>query len=438
MRPVPRGMRSGKEDPSVKSGKSKRIIKYYPWVIVFTGMLTNLMVGMCSNIMSVYLPFIEERDHLTGAAGSAIVSVRCAFAFLATFFVVRFYERVSLRKGMALAVILAACGYAVMSVGGGAFVYYLGAAFIGTGFSMICTVPVAMLLKSWFQGRYGLATGLCSAGTGLSTLLFSQPLTNMITRTSLRTTFLVHMGIMCAGALLLYLLVRDTPEKLGAEPYRDTAPAGTAPAGATARLPECGHSLSRPAMLVLAVMMILTGGANTSFCSHIYILNTTCGYSVTTAARILSLFSLVLIFGKTAAGAVADRLGGLRTGLLLIAVFCIGCLPALGMDGRNLFFPAAMAVILACGAPVYAMGPPLWVREIVPSRDYARTLQWSQCFFNLGGILLSSIPGMIADRTGEYRSTYILLALDMAVAAVLLVWIYKVQCGPQRQKGEPA
>lgn len=403
--------------------------KYYHLVIVFTGVLSYMITfGLCNNILSLYLPFIEEQDFVSASAGSLTITVRCVAAFLATFVVVKFYDRVSLRLGLCLSTLVAAAGVALTGIGGSLFIYYLGAVLMGIGFTMAGVVPSALLLKNWFRGRLGLATGISSAGSGLASMVFSPVFSKIILRRSLRAALMVQAGLMAFFALLLFLLVRDNPEQMGRAPYGESGTGGKAGRSAAAR-GVCEKSPSTRVFVVLAVMMTFVGGVSTTGSSHLCILNTSCGYSADTAARALSLFSFMLIVGKLTAGAMADAIGSRKAGITLMMAYFVACLLTWGMDGQALFWSVAMALVLGWGGSAFALFPPLWSAETAPPRDYARVLQWMQRFFNFGGIVMSPLPGLIADKAGEYRSSFMLLAAAMVGASLLLQWVYRVQRG---------
>ncbi|MBR6543606.1 MAG: LPXTG cell wall anchor domain-containing protein, partial [Anaerotignum sp.] len=57
--------------------------------------------------------------------------------------------------------------------------------------------------------------------------------------------------------------------------------------------------------------------------------------------------------------------------------------------------------------------------------QYGKTLKWLQIFYNLGGIIFTAIPGIIADHTGEYKSSYFLFAGMMTVSLFILLWTYR-------------
>ena len=98
----------------------KRI--HYAWVICLCGLwLFVCNMGLCSNILSVYLPFIEASG-LSDSMGSAILSIRCLFSFAVTFLVELYYRKLSLRTGILIASIIGAVSAAVYSIGGSAFI----------------------------------------------------------------------------------------------------------------------------------------------------------------------------------------------------------------------------------------------------------------------------------------------------------------------------
>lgn len=408
--------------------------KHYHWVIAAMGVLVYAFVmGLCNPVLALYLPFIEDWDGISDSAGSAIFTVRCLMSFLSTFVVLQYYNRISLRKGVTLTILLTALGVAVMGIGGSVWIYYIGAAVLGVGYGMSCMVPVALLLKNWFRRKLGFANGLCSAGSGVSMVIFSPVVEKWITRYSLRTAFWMQAALIAGSALLFYLLVRDTPAEMGLEKFGEETPEEAAPARETAAAPAAGK-LSRPlghgVLALLAVMMVLNGGVSNSSSGHQCILFTTCGYSPDLSALALSVYGVLLTAGKLSAGVLCDRLGGRRAGILFILLFCLGCLPVLGMNGRHAFWMWALVILTGFGSAMYCVCPQIWAAEIASPAEYPGTYRWMQLFHNLGGILLTLVPGFIADHTGEYRSSFLLFIALMAAETALLQRVYKIRCGP--------
>ena len=84
-----------------------------------------------------------------------------------------------------------------------------------------------------------------------------------------------------------------------------------------------------------------------------------------------------------------------------------------------------MIVLMGFGASIFSLGPPLWASDLSSRKNYPKTLKWLQLFYNLGGILFTMMPGIIAEHTGEYKSSYYIFALMMAITFIILLRTYR-------------
>ncbi len=374
-------------------------------------------MGLCSTILTVYLPFIEAQG-ISGAMGSAIITVRCISSFICTFIVAFFFNKVSLRTGTAAATLLGAIGYVIFAAGGSIITYYIGSVIFGISYCFGCMIPVSLIITNWFSGKKALALGICTTGSGFSTMIFAPVMTSLITKHGLRAAFIVGAVFIAACAAVTFLLIRNAPEDMGLKPY------GTAETAKEVKYSERQHGPTRFEYFMMAVMMIVMGGAAIGYSSHISILTTTSGYSHETAALSVSLLGIMLIIGKLVFGQVADRLRALKTSVIFLCTFVIGCLPSIFMDGSNMLMCFAVPVLLGLGSPVYTIGPSLWSADLASKEYYAKVLQWLLIFYNLGGIMFTSVPGIIADHTGEYVTSFIMFAVMAAATMMILIWCY--------------
>ena len=393
---------------------------HYAWVICLCGLLLFVCnMGLCSNILSVYLPFIEAGG-LSDSMGSAILSIRCLFSFAVTFLVELYYRRLSLRVGILLASLIGALSAAVYALGGSALVYYTGAALGGIAYGLGCIYPTSILLTNWFHTHRGLAVGISSAGSGVAAMVFSPLVSTMVVKTSLRTAFLLQGAFMLVSAMLVFLLLRDTPSKMGLAPYGAGGQGGEAETDAA----EGPGELPAHVLWMLALMMLLIGGAGQAFSGHLSVLTRSCGYGVQAAAAVVSLQGMVLVCSKFLSGGLADRFGTKRCTSLLMAVFILGCSLVQLMNGVSRLWCYLPTVLMGFGASVYNVGPPLWAGDLTSREGYPKLLRWLQIFYNLGGIAFSAMPGLIADHTGEYKSAYALIAGMMLISLLILRWAY--------------
>ena len=393
---------------------------HYAWVICLCGLwLFVCNMGLCSNILSVYLPFIEASG-LSDSMGSAILSIRCLFSFAVTFLVELYYRKLSLRTGILLASLIGVASTLIYSIGGSAFLYYTGAALGGIAYGLGAIYPTSLLLSRWFHTHRGLALGISSAGSGVAAMAFSPLVSALVLKYSLRTTFLLQGGFMLVSAFIVFLLLRNDPQEKGLTPYGEDGENGT-----KTRLQEGPASLPQTVLWMLALMMLLIGGAGQAFSGHLSVLSRSCGYSVRAAATVVSLQGGVLVCSKLLSGDMADKFGPKRCTTLLMIVFILGSALVQLMNGVSLFWCFAPVALMGFGGSVYNVGPPLWAADLSDRAGYPRLLKWLQIFYNLGGILFSAVPGIIADHTGEYKSSYILIACMMLVSLLILLWSYR-------------
>lgn len=392
---------------------------HYAWVICLCGLwLFVCNMGLCSNILSVYLPFIEASG-LSDSMGSAILSIRCLFSFAVTFLVELYYRKLSLRTGILLASLIGVASPLIYSIGGSAFLYYTGAALGGIAYGLGAIYPTSLLLSRWFHTHRGLALGISSAGSGVAAMAFSPLVSALVLKYSLRTTFLLQGGFMLVSAFIVFLLLRNDPQEKGLTPYGEDGENGT-----KTRLQEGPASLPQTVLWMLALMMLLIGGAGQAFSGHLSVLSRSCGYSVRAAATVVSLQGGVLVCSKLLSGDMADKFGPKRCTTLLMIVFILGSALVQLMNGVSLFWCFAPVALMGFGGSVYNVGPPLWAADLSDRAGYPRLLKWLQIFYNLGGILFSAVPGIIADHTGEYKSAYALIAGMVLVSLVILRWAY--------------
>ena len=392
---------------------------HYAWVICLCGLwLFVCNMGLCSNILSVYLPFIEASG-LSDSMGSAILSIRCLFSFAVTFLVELYYRKLSLRTGILLASLIGVASTLIYSIGGSAFLYYTGAALCGIAYGLGAIYPTSLLLSRWFHTHRGLALGISSAGSGVAAMAFSPLVSALVLKYSLRTTFLLQGGFMLVSAFIVFLLLRNDPQEKGLTPYGEDGENGT-----KTRLQEGPASLPQTVLWMLALMMLLIGGAGQAFSGHLSVLSRSCGYSVRAAATVVSLQGGVLVCSKLLSGDMADKFGPKRCTTLLMIVFILGSALVQLMNGVSLFWCFAPVALMGFGGSVYNVGPPLWAADLSDRAGYPRLLKWLQIFYNLGGILFSAVPGIIADHTGEYKSAYALIAGMVLVSLVILRWAY--------------
>lgn len=139
--------------------------------------------GLAFNVFSAAQPYILTQNGFTNTQTSLITTVRSAAYLLGTFAIGRYYRRLGYRAGCALAAVLACVSFLLFAAAKSLAAYYFAGAVAGVSYALGSMVPASILMRRWFRAHSGLAIGICSAGTGLATVVFS-PLFTAIAESS--------------------------------------------------------------------------------------------------------------------------------------------------------------------------------------------------------------------------------------------------------------
>lgn len=287
-----------------------------PWLVCLGGaILLFSVMGLGSNLYSVYQPYIVAANGFTNTQASWIVTTRSLFIVLSMLTAGWLCARLGVRNAAAAAMLLLALSRFQFGAARSFPAYLAAAAVTGLAYGWGGMIPLSLLINSWFQDRSAFALGLASAGSGLATILLPAPVTWLIQTWGLREAFWVESAFVLVLTRVVYLLVRDTPAQLGLEPYRQGG------GGAGRSVQRSAPAEMTPVYWAAFLIAIFLIGAPTALgVNNVGILYTTEGFDAGTVAFLVSCVGLTMIAGKMLYGALADRLGGLQSSILLYGV----------------------------------------------------------------------------------------------------------------------
>ncbi|RHR08897.1 MFS transporter [Pseudoflavonifractor sp. AF19-9AC] len=393
---------------------------HYAWLVCLGGALVLFStVGLGVNVFTIYQPEIIRVNDFTNAQGSWITTIRSLMILLSLFTVNRLCARLGVRLVMTLGTALMALSCLCFALASSFFVYGCAAALAGIGYCYGGMVPLSLVIGSWFRDRRGLALGLASAGSGISTIFAPTLITRLIQSQGLRAAFLWEGGVVLITALLAWALIRNSPAQLGLEPYHlggtqaPVSPPKKAPAGMTPRY-----------TLLLLIAAFLVGGPGGPGFSHLTVLYTKEGYDSGLLALLMSYAGFVIFLGKIICGQVYDRMGsrwgncyafGATIGGLLLC-----CLAPL----QSLWLPFLAITLIGLGLPLSSLSPTVWASDLYSDEGYARAVQVNSLVYMVGVLVLGPLPGILADRFDSYVPAYALFSLMTAAALALLQILY--------------
>lgn len=386
------------------------------WLVCLGGALAMFAVmGLGVNVFSIYQPEIIRLNGFTDAQGSWITTTRSLFILATLLCVNQLCARFGLRRVMSAGVLLVGLSCLCFAFADRFLLYCAAAALTGVGYCLAGMVPISLAVGRWFQDRQGLALGLASAGSGVSTVFAPVLLTGVVKEQGITAAFLWEGAVMFLCALLVWLLVQDAPGAAG--PYRRP---GSVP-GPDKRSGGAGLSRSQWTLLLLAALFVgATGGPGFS---HLTMLYTSSGYSSLFVAGLLSYLGAMISLGKIVCGQVYDRLGGLggncfAFGTLLLALALCTLAPVGGV-----LLPVLAITAFGLGLSITAVSPARWAGDLCA--DYESGVRSITLAFTAGMLVFGPLPGLLADWLGGYVPAYAAFFTLLLAAYLIVQGLYR-------------
>lgn len=386
------------------------------WLVCLGGALAMFAVmGLGVNVFSIYQPEIIRLNGFTDAQGSWITTTRSLFILATLLCVNQLCARFGLRRVMSAGVLLVGLSCLCFAFADRFLLYCAAAALTGVGYCLAGMVPISLAVGRWFQDRQGLALGLASAGSGVSTVFAPVLLTGVVKEQGITAAFLWEGAVMFLCALLVWLLVQDAPGAAG--PYRRP---GSVP-GPDRR--SGGAGLSGPQWTLLLLAALFVGATGGPGFSHLTMLYTSSGYSRLFVAGLLSYLGAMISLGKIVCGQVYDRLGGLggnrfAFGTLLLALALCTLAPVGGV-----LLPVLAITAFGLGLSITAVSPARWAGDLCI--DYESGVRSITLAFTAGMLVFGPLPGLLADWLGGYVPAYAAFFALLLAAYLIVQGLYR-------------
>ena len=390
------------------------------WLVCLGGALAMFAVmGLGVNVFSIYQPEIIRLNGFTDAQGSWITTTRSLFILATLLCVNQLCARFGLRRVMSAGVLLVGLSCLCFAFADRFLLYCAAAALTGMGYCWGGMVPISLAIGRWFRDRRGLALGLASAGSGVSTVIAPVLLTRIMARRGMQAAFLVEGAVIFLCAALVWLLIRDDPARIGLSPYIQADARPSTESG----IPKNSSGLSGGQRTLLLLAALLVGATGGPGFSHLTMLYTSSGYDSLFVAGLLSYLGAMISLGKILCGQIYDRLGGrggnrfaFGTLLLSLALCCLApaggaVLPILAITGFGL------------GMSITAVSPARWAADLCA--DYESAVRSITLSFTSGMLVFGPLPGLLAGWLGGYVPAYAAFFLLLLAAFLIVQELYR-------------
>ena len=401
---------------------------HYGWVVCITcTLLLFITMGTVSNGFSVYLPYIMDQRGLTHAQTSSLVTLRCLTAFLAMLTIGWYYKKMSLRLGVSIAACCAGISYLLYAVAQTYPAFCVGAAVSGLSYGFGSMIPVSLLMNRWFDRHRALALSICATGSGIATIVLPPVTTALTKHLSMAAAFRIEAVAIFVLAALIFTLLRSDPAEKGLAPCgHQEAPAEPAATQEPPATVQSHPDISRSVFVLLAFASLFMGAvANPGFV-HMSVLFSGQGFSAGAVAAIISGTGLVLTLSKLLYGETTDHLGGCRSTLLFGAILTVGHVLCCLSFTQSIPLSVLTVLCMGIGYPIATIGPSVWANDLASPRQYPTVLRRLQVIYAGGALVFATVPGILADRFGDYIPAYVLFSCLVLVSLVLIALSYRI------------
>ncbi len=276
---------------------------------------------------------------------------------------------------------------------------------VGLGIAFVYTPSIASV-QPWFTKRRGLASGIASSGVGAGTLLLPVVVSVLLTRMPWREALqILSLGVLCVGLLAAFLLERA--------PMQNGLAKGDLP-GLTLK-----EAVRSPSFQWLYMGALL--GAPVMFIpfAHISAAARDAGVPEAQAVGLVGLIGIGSLVGRFAIGWLADRLGRVKTLMLMQALMGLSYLVWAGAHDRWLFALFAIWFGLSYGSIVSLL--PAICMDLFGGKAVSAIIGTLYTGAALGNLLGPVVAGKVFDMTQSYTMV-IWITLGISAIATFSCW----------------
>ncbi|MBQ3557094.1 MAG: MFS transporter [Oscillospiraceae bacterium] len=396
---------------------------HYAWLICLGGTLAIFTTfGLFGNLFSFFVPDIIIERGFTNSQASLLTTVRTVFILLSLLVVNRLCDRLGPRVLITIGCLLVAAGYFGLAVVRSFWACTCCLALMGLGYTFGGVVPVAVLFVRWFESSRSLAMGISSAASGAAMLVAPPFLTRIITGYGLDRGF-QFMSLLCLIlTVVVFLLVRNTPEECSMHPYRHTSEKGRTRPEREPEHPPYTNAFHNAIIIFVVFLVAAPVGIGVT---TVPVLLRTLNYPEMLVATATSTIGLFMTIGKIVGAEMYDLVGGRLGNYIVGGVFLLGLGLLLLSPLHNVPLLFTALVLYGFGVQLGSVSTYQWGSDLYGAKGYARAVQVFSITYNVGSLTFSAVPGVLADHMGgSYMPSFFMFTAIAVVCLVLLQWLY--------------
>ncbi|MFC4771766.1 MFS transporter [Enterococcus hermanniensis] len=403
--------------------KEKKI--FYGWIVVFGCVcITATVVPMVMSLANVYLLAVTEDMAISRSAFTLVNTITQSMGIIFSPIVAKKLATGDLKKIQTIALVAFVGTYFSFSFATAVWQLYLLAIILGIAYTSSTLIPVSMMITNWFEEKRGLAMSIAMAGIGLGGFVFSPILSYLLTTFGWRASYRIMAILLLIITIPISLfVVKKSPAEMGLQAYGASKKTKqtTIQEEATSVL-TINQLIKQPVFLMLVFGIFCNGLLNSGSLGQFPPALEEM-HGVVVKSSIISLYSLVGIFGKLILGWIDDRFGTVKSTIFGCGFMTLAFI--LLLNGHQLVMIYLMAFCFGLGTPIGTVSPPLITARIYGRKHYAEVYGIISSISQIGLTLGSLIIASIYDKTGSYQNGWKLLIILTIIT--MITWILSMQ-----------
>ncbi|WP_138419617.1 MFS transporter [Aquibacillus sediminis] len=406
---------------------SKRKGIFYGWWIVLAGLLLiTLTVPFTSALVSLYMIPVTEEFNIPRSAYTLTTTIIAVCGIFLSPFAGKAVEKYSVKLVLSVGVIVFSLSYMSYGLAQSVYHLYISAAFLGIAFIFCGNLVTQIIIVNWFEKYRGLVISIAISGIGLGGFIMSPIIANLIIHFGWRQTyFIMGLIILMISLPITLFIMKKTPEEVGLKKYgADEEEQSTNDKKAKVEINITPNEAKKEPFFYIYMVGIFFLGLTTTgsiqqinpFVSDIH--------GMVYAATIVSLYSVLGIFGKLLLGWLSDKLGVIKAGSIGYISMAISF--ALLLFGQFKFALILMTIFFAFGNAVASVSPPLFASHIFGTNNYGVMMGLTNSSFQVGMALGGVVTATVYDLMGSYTLAWIGLIVIALLSMVSIFLSYSV------------
>lgn len=397
----------------------------YKWVVVAVCFaMVMITLGFCSSTKSLYLDVVTEKLNIDRSAFSFNDTFRFVANAIVNLFFGALVHKFGTKKLMLAGILCLAGSMALYATAQNLWMFYLGGALLGIGFSWTGTTMIGCVVNKWCRENRGTVMGAVLAANGIGGAIAIQILSPIIEAggDSYRNAYVISgIAVLCIGVLIL-IFMRETPKNTD-----PNAPIHHKKKGRGE--PWVGIEFSKAKALpyfYLALVCVFFAGFCLQGISGIAKAHMKdVGLSAEYVAFAMSFHSLALACFKFLTGFVYDKLG-LRFTSSMCSITAAVVIFLLAMV-TNSPFGMAIAMIYSIfsslALPLETIMLPIYASDLFGEQSYEKILGIFVSVNVTGYALGAPVVNLCFDLIGTYKPILFVCAAIMLIVTLVMQYV---------------